>query len=197
MNRALAGLGFAGHDLSEYKRMVGHGNLKLAERALPEGARGGETVLKAYRAFKEDYAIHQLDATAPYPGIPELLGRLKAMGWPLAVLSNKDHENTLAVTEHYFPGVFDVVLGALPGVRPPKPDPTGALEILSIFKKAPGEVCYFGDSPADMETALRTGCFPAGVSWGFRTRESVMEAGAGVMLDSPEEFFEFLRGRDA
>jgi phosphoglycolate phosphatase len=192
MNRALKGFGYKEHLLSEYKNMVGNGNLKLTVRSLPPESRDEETVRKVFKAFKEDYAIHQLDATCPYPGIPELLDRLKGMGWPLAVLSNKDHENAVAVVTRYFPGVFDLILGVVPGTRPPKPDLAGAKEILSFIKREPRDVYYFGDTDVDMGLALNMGFTPVGVAWGFRTPESIMEAGAKLMLNSPEDFFSFI-----
>ena len=39
--------------------------------------------------FKRDYGQHLRDTTAPYPGIPEMLAKLKANGVQLAVFSNK------------------------------------------------------------------------------------------------------------
>jgi phosphoglycolate phosphatase len=195
MNRALKLLGFKEHDLKAYKTMVGNGNLKLSIRSLPPESRDEETVRRLFQAFKEDYAIHQLDATRPYPGIPEFLAKLKGLGWPLAVLSNKDHENAVAVVTRYFPGVFDVILGVVPQIRPPKPDPAGAREAISIMKREPKDIYYFGDTDVDMVLASDMGFFPVGVSWGFRTPESITKAGAKIMLDNPEEFFSHLESR--
>ena len=197
MNRALSALGYEGHDLAAYKAMVGNGNLKLAERALPPEARDEETVRKTYLAFKKDYAEHLMDFTEPYPGIPGLLRELKGMGWPLAVLSNKDHEGAAKIVSHFFPGIFDAALGVALPQRPPKPDPKGALEILALIKREPGAVYYFGDSEVDMSLASSLGCVAVGVSWGFRPRRSVSDAGAEIMLDHPDEFLPSIELRHA
>lgn len=63
------------------------------------------------------------DKTAPYPGIPELLARLKAAGVKMAVFSNKADEFARAVVARYFDAdLFEIVRGALPDV-PTKPAP--------------------------------------------------------------------------
>ncbi len=42
--------------------------------------------------FSEYYGAHNLDKTAPYAGIPELLARLRKTGIRMAVYSNKADE---------------------------------------------------------------------------------------------------------
>ncbi len=51
---------------------------------------------------------------------------------------------------------------------------------------------YVGDSPTDMRTAIAAGMTPVGVSWGFRTRDELAEAGASVVLDHPLELLGLL-----
>ena len=44
-----------------------------------------------------------------------------------------------------------------------------------------------GDSAVDIRTAERAGIHSVGVSWGFRSREELQEAGAEYIADSVEE----------
>jgi len=46
-----------------------------------------------------------------------------------------------------------------------------------------------GDSEIDMETARNAGCYPLGVSWGFRSRSTLEESGAVRIIDTPDEIF--------
>jgi phosphoglycolate phosphatase len=195
LNKALKTLGFPGHTLEEYRQMVGNGISRLTFVSLPEEERNEENALEVRKIFKKDYALHQLDLTAPYPGIIELVEGLRARGWPLGVLSNKDHENTLAVVEHFFPQCFQVILGSSPD-RPPKPDTKGALEARALLGTKPQNIFFFGDSDVDMVLAKASGFVAVGVSWGFRKREVILKAGAEVVLDAPSDFFPFLREKN-
>jgi phosphoglycolate phosphatase len=59
--------------------------------------------------------------------------------------------------------------------------------------KTPRETVFVGDSEIDMETARNAGCFALGVSWGFRSRSVIEQAGAGMIIDRPEEILDLLR----
>ena len=68
---------------------VGNGINKLFERALPEGERTEENVLKIRSQFIPYYDEHNADLSRPYPGISELLKTLQQQGIMIAVASNK------------------------------------------------------------------------------------------------------------
>ncbi|MDR1081929.1 MAG: HAD family hydrolase [Deltaproteobacteria bacterium] len=196
LNRALSAFGLPGHSPGAVKAMVGNGIARLVRDSVPEGRREEGLVREVRAAFRRDYAAHQLDLTRPYPGIAELLAGISGMGWPMAVLSNKDHENSVAVTDHYFPGLFKVVLGASPS-RKPKPDTGGAREAAEILRRAPRDIFFIGDGENDMLVAAACGFTAVGAGWGFRRREDILAAGAGTVMDSPGEFlgiWEGLRG---
>jgi phosphoglycolate phosphatase len=109
-----------------------------------------------------------------------------------AVFSNKPDAISRKVVEGLFPrGTFDLVQGEIPGL-PRKPDPAGAWEILVQLELTPRETILMGDSEIDMETAVNTGCFPLGVSWGFRSRETLEKAGAARIIGKPEELLKML-----
>jgi phosphoglycolate phosphatase len=191
-NRSLQTLGFPGHTPPEYKAWVGNSTLEICLDALPKGAKTEENGHKLLSLFTKDYEEHRLDDTKPYPGIPELLQKLTDLGWVLGVLSNKEDFNAIAMTEYYFPEVFTIVLGTS-DTRPHKPDPTGAFEGIKLLDRKPRDVFYFGDTEIDMETAVNAGLVGVGVSWGFRSTDTLIKSGAKIILDKPEDFFSFLK----
>ena len=131
-NHALEACGFPTHPIEEYPRLVGNGVNKLIERALPEGEKTEETVLRVREFFVPYYDAHNCDYTHPYDGIPELLAALQSQGHHLAVASNKYQAATEKIVAHFFPGIFDIVLGERTGI-PRKPDPQIVKDILSTF----------------------------------------------------------------
>jgi len=68
-NHALSVLGYPTHEESAYNFMVGNGINKLFERALPEGEKSEENVLRVRKEFIPYYDAHNADKSRPYPGI--------------------------------------------------------------------------------------------------------------------------------
>ena len=189
-NHALEACGFPTHAIEEYPRLVGNGVNKLIERALPEGQKDEETVMRVRARFVPYYNAHNCDFTRPYDGIPELLESLKARGCMLAVASNKYQAATEKIVSHFFPGVFDVVLGEREGV-PRKPDPQIVRDIEAKLQRdevpSTYSVLYVGDSLVDQATAANAGVPFVACSWGFVAREKLAEAGCERIIDNPME----------
>ena len=188
-NYALEKAGFPTHPISEYPRMVGNGINNLIRRALPEADRTEETILRVRSHFVPYYDAHNCDYTRPYEGIPELLQTLKSRGHQLAVASNKYQAATEKIVTHFFPGVFDVILGEREGIER-KPDPQIVKDILAQLHNDPINdqmVLYIGDSLVDRDTAHNAGVPFIACSWGFVPREKLIEAGVKRIVDRPVE----------
>ena len=96
-NRVCKAHGWPEHDTAQYKYFVGNGIPKLVERFSPGDQRDPETLQKTLAEFDTVYGAHMHDKTAPYPGMPELLAKLKKNGVKMAVFSNKADEFARAV----------------------------------------------------------------------------------------------------
>ena len=188
-NRVCAARGWPQHTVEEYKYFVGNGIPKLVERFSPPEARTPAILADTLAAFQADYGAHLRDKTAPYPGIPALLARLKAAGVQLAVFSNKADPLARQVVADYFDAaLFDAVRGALPGV-PTKPAPQGTLALMQAIGADPAATLYVGDSNVDVDTAHNAGLPCCGVLWGFRTRQELTDAGAEHLAADAEELW--------
>lgn len=180
------------HSYDDYRHFVGNGILRLVERALPEELRTPEYVAVARADFVAYYTEHIDLHTVPYAGIPELLDALRAQGVRLAVASNKFQAGTEKLIRRFFPDVpFDAVLGQRPDV-PLKPDPAIVEEILRCTGVSRERVLYVGDSGIDMQTAAAARIRSVGVTWGFRSREELRQAGAGALIDRSEELLRLI-----
>ena len=51
----------------------------------------------------------------------------------------------------------------------------------------PGQVMMVGDSAVDVQTGLNAGMLAIGVTWGFRDRAELIDAGANYLIDRPED----------
>lgn len=175
------------HSFEEYCSFVGNGILRLVERALPEELRT-ESYVKAARADFLAYYIDHIDEhTTPYDGITALVDELQQRGYKLAVASNKFQAGTEKLIRKFFPTIdFVDVCGNREGV-PLKPD-TALIDIILEQAAMPREQCIMvGDSAVDMLTAHNAGIHSIGVTWGFRSREELIEAKAEQMVDNTNE----------
>lgn len=178
--------GWPQHAEEEYLRMVGHGIPNLVKRFAPPDARSPLLLAAALTQFSQYYGEHDLDKTQPYPGIPELLARLKKAGLCLAVYSNKADEFSRSIVKHFFPGTFDLTRGKTPDV-PVKPDPAGLRRIMEELGAAQSGTLFVGDSDVDMQTARNGGLTACGVTWGFRTRDELEAEHPSYLANTPEE----------
>jgi len=184
LNLVLARRGYRQYSEAECKMMVGDGMEVLVKRAVPEIADDDEAIKDLIQEYRQEYAVTYKQNSRPYPGIVEVLARLKEAGLKLAVLSNKSHEFTVRMTRELLPFEFDVILGARPGT-PVKPDPAPLHQVLQELGLKPSEVVYVGDTCVDMETARAAGIMAAGALWGFRDEEELVRSGARVLLKTP------------
>lgn len=185
VNEMLAHYNFPLCTLDEVRQFVGNGARILMRRSLP--ADKENLIDEALKFYNDCYARNCLNKVTPYAGIMELLTTLEAKKIPLGVCTNKQHFAAVKIAEKTLaPIKFGYVSGDEPG-QPRKPDPTRALAGAKLFNVAPDDVAYFGDTAVDMQTAINAGFLAIGVTWGFRSREELVESGAQIIIDHPTE----------
>ena len=185
VNAILRQLGHAERSLDEVRAFVGNGAEMLVRRAMPDGSSEAE-IAQALGLYQPYYAAHCREKTRAYDGILPLLEELHRAGKQIAVVSNKPEGALRTLCDEYFAGLVKVVSGDMPGRRrKPWPDMVdAALEKMSADRK---DAVYVGDSEVDVQTGKNAGLPVIGVSWGFRGREKLIEAGAETIVDSIEE----------
>lgn len=176
----------------EVRAFVGNGIRNLIERAVPTGTEAAQTD-RVFAGFKARYAGHCADKTRPYPGILELLARLRAEGIRTAVVSNKADFAVQTLCRDYFPGLVDCAVGERAGI-PKKPAPDSVQEVLRALEIPREQAVYVGDSDVDVLTARNAGMDGILVLWGFRDRQTLERAGAKTFAATAEELCAALIG---
>lgn len=177
--------------LEEVRMFVGNGIRKLVERAVPAGT-SAEKIDEVLDVFLKYYEVHSADNTSSYPGIHELVEKLKAAGIKTAVSTNKADAPAQELGKEYFNGIFDLIVGQRDGLRT-KPAPDSVNEILKILNIQKKDAVYVGDSDVDVQTAANSGLDFIGVSWGFRGRKFLQEKGAKNIVDSADEILDLVK----
>ncbi|MEA1911196.1 MAG: HAD family hydrolase [Spirochaetota bacterium] len=192
INLVLTELNMPVHPEKSYMKFVGHGLKEAFKRACSENC-SEEILEKGYLRVMEEYSKNPVIGTKPYDGITQLLDSLVVKGIKIAILSNKEDELVKYIASKLLNSwPFLTIQGILPDV-PKKPDPTVVYKILQNMNVNPAEAVFIGDSGVDMKTALNSGLLGVGVTWGYRDIVELTEAGAGILIDKPEELLRIIR----
>ena len=183
VNHTMAQYGYPRRTREEVRRGLGNGAVKLIAALLPEGedTPDFDAIMRDYKAW---YQAHTCVLTRPYPGVPELLERLTRQGCRVAIVSNKPHGAACELAEKFFPGV--PTFGESPAT-PRKPAPDMVFHALTALGAEKDTAVYVGDSEVDVQTARNAGLPLIAVSWGFRGRKALAEAGAATIVDAAAE----------
>lgn len=191
-NAALASCGLPPRTRDEVRAFVGNGALKLIERAVGEERKA--LVSDAFAVFKQHYAAHCADKTAPYAGILSLLEELKIRGVKTAVLSNKPDFAVKELAQVYFKGLLEDAVGENEeaGIRK-KPAPDALFAVMKKLSAEPKTTVYVGDSDVDIQTAQNAGIDCICVTWGFRDKEFLKAHGGVYFVDAPTEILHYIK----
>lgn len=184
-NHAMRKFGFPEHTKEDVRLMVGNGIRKLIERAIPEGLNNTKYE-DVYLEFVSYYLEHAIDTTRPYPGIIEMLKKLKERGKHLAVVSNKYCKATENLCRSFFADYISVAIGENSNIRK-KPAPDTVLEAMNRLGADKATTVYVGDSEVDIETARNCGIPCISVLWGFRDKDFLIRNGGSIFVEKPED----------
>ncbi|MBQ8616969.1 MAG: HAD-IIIA family hydrolase [Clostridia bacterium] len=191
-NAALAQNGLPVRTTDEVRRFVGNGVHKLIERAVPELGEKHPQFQAVLDSFVAHYGAHSKDHTAPYEGVIDVLDALAAQGVKLAIVSNKIDFAVKALSRDYFGGRMLSSVGDDPSRRK-KPAPDSVLEAMRQMGVNAEESVYVGDSDVDVITARNAGIPCIAVTWGFRSEESLVEAGAQHVARRPQDILDIVQ----
>lgn len=145
---------------------VGDGASMLIRKAV--GDEGDGILPAVLDRFLAHYRGHLLDSTAPYPGVPEHLGKWAA-SYRMAVLTNKPLEMTLEILAGLSLNRHFVEVVGGDGADGKKPSPDGLLRIMRSHGTSPEETLMVGDSRNDVLAGRRAGARTCGVTYGLGT----------------------------
>ncbi len=167
LNWAFRPLGIKEYTPTEVSGMVGEGTLRLVEKALEKRNATGDK-----KGLMENlltyYAVHPIDHTLPYPGVPETLEKLSR--YRKAIVSNKAESITRKILDALgWAGHFDMVVGADTIVER-KPAPGPILHVLLTLAMQQEEAVMVGDSDIDIEAARAASIRTVATTYGYGKR---------------------------
>lgn len=194
-NETLKEFGLEPFEVDEYRHLAGGGARKLMTNLI--NARGADPALleDMVSDWLARYEKNAFYLTEPYEGISEMLSQLKSMGIKTAIVTNKSQRVASSIITGAFgkPGeLIDIAISEYPGMVL-KPQPDELLNVGKVFDISMSDTIYFGDHGIDMQTGKNAGAFTCGVTWGFHTREHLIQEGADFIADAPYQIIEIIK----
>ncbi len=190
VNFTLDLFGYETKSLNEISAFVGNGVQHLLKKVLPDNISDKEFEL-CYACFKDHYSKHCCEKTRPYKGIMEVLKTLKERDIRVGIVSNKYQDAAEDVCEHYFKGLYDMVVGESEYCKR-KPSPEGINMIRDRYGIIEDETIFFGDSEVDIMTGDNAGVYCVSVLWGYRSRKFLTQHGAHLFMENPLDILNIL-----
>lgn len=188
VNYALADAGLPGRTIEEVRQFIGDGVRMLITRAVYP-LENADSIQAIHQCFIQHYKENCENKTRPYEGVQTLLEDLQAHEISTAIVSNKADFAVKKLAQQYFPGKITLAVGDRNGV-PRKPAPDSLLEVIRFLKCS--RPLYVGDSDVDVITAQNAGVEGIFVTWGFRSREELIQAGAQRLADSTSQLAQMI-----
>ena len=188
VNNTMRICGYPEHSYSDILSFINHGARELIRQAMPAPDREDPAqVDRVLEVYNRQYGLVYDHTREAYPGIPELIGRLRRAGYRIGVLSNKQDAFVRQLSRQVLPaGSCDAAHGVAPG-QPPKPDPFLPTLLAGELGVSPCDCVMVGDSDVDILTARNAGMQHIGVDWGYRDRAFLLAHGAARIAHTPEE----------
>lgn len=149
-----------------------------------------DALIAAYRAYQIEHHDRLL---AEYAGVRDMLATLSASGHPIGIVTSKaDALAIRALDAMRLRRFADVVIGCDSCSRH-KPDPEPVHIALDRLGASPDRAAFAGDSPHDIVAGNAAGVRTIGVLWGPFPRAELERAGAGHLIDRPDDLPPLIR----
>lgn len=160
-------------------------------RSLTDGL-GEEQQSKAVSDYYDCYSKNVPSKILVFPGIPELLNKIRKSGRRLALMTGVERAMmNFTLNPFGLQDYFEELITA-DDVRNSKPDPEGILLALSRIKAEPRQSMYVGDSPADMIAGNRAGVLTGAAMWSPENRGDPSKEHPSYEFRSVQQLSEFL-----
>ncbi len=147
-----------------------------------------EKATEGVKKYREYFAETGLLENSVYPGIPELLDKLKKDGKKLVVATSKPEEYSVRIIEHFgLNQYFENVCGSLMDETRSKKDEVIAYAIERNHISDKSKILMIGDRKHDILGAKKVGLKSCGILFGYGNREELETAGADFIAENVSE----------
>lgn len=154
-----------------------------------------EALDEAVAVYRSRYTPIGKFENVPYPGIREMLERLRQQGFRLLVATSKPEEMSVEILEHFdLARYFHRICGA--SLDTSRSTKAQVIQYLMDLVGRDSAMVMVGDTKYDILGAAAHNISAIGVSWGYGDVEEMKQAGAAAIAYSVEELEQLLISGD-
>ena len=147
---------------------------------------------EAIAVFRSRYLTKGKFENFPYPGIPELLGKLQALGYDLYVATSKLEETAVEIMDHFdLSKYFTRICGA--DAEKTRNSKSKVIAYLLETCSNVDDIVMVGDTDFDVIGAKAHNIPTVGVAWGYGKVQDMESAGAVSIAQNVDELYELLK----
>lgn len=167
---------------------IGQGSEHLIRSVLREVGGAQDQYEPAWALYQRHYEVLNGAHADVFPGVEAGLRQIRALGLPMACLTNKPAAFARDLLKRKALDVyFDHVFGGDDFERK-KPDPLPLLKTCEALGTSPATTWMVGDSSNDAKAAHAAGCPVALVSYGYNHGQPIRDVPANVYLDRLDQW---------
>lgn len=145
--------------------------------------------IEIYRSYQ---VKHYKEEVRPFPGMVEVIKRLKVLGYTVSVVTSRMRRTTLAGLEKFgILGDMDHVI-TCEDTSEHKPDPAPVIACLKALCAEGDSAIMVGDSTFDIRCCHGAGVKGVLVGWSHLSEEEKKESGADFIIEKAEDLLNIL-----
>lgn len=166
--------------------------LRVQLAAWARGPEDLEALVQTYRRYNLDNHDRMITV---FPGVPEMVQEVAALGCRVGVVTSKTREGTLRGLR--LAGLESSIeaMVCADDVENPKPHPEPVTQAVRLLGGAPESTIFVGDSIHDMVAGRAAGVEIGAALWGPFGRSDLEASTPNVWLEQPAELVDFIRAR--
>jgi pyrophosphatase PpaX len=180
-------------EVSDELWRVGIGTpLRVQLASWAKGPEDLEALVQTYRRYNLDNHDRMITV---FPGVPEMVQEVAALGCRIGVVTSKTREGTLRGLR--LAGLESSIeaMVCADDVENPKPHPEPVAKAVRLLGGATESTIFVGDSIHDMVAGRAAGVEIGAALWGPFGRSDLEASAPDVWLEQPAELVDFIRER--
>lgn len=173
----------------EFHKRIGHHFLHIfSDLNIP--VTDIEEFIDIYKSYYFDF----IDESVIYPGVSEVLKKLRTYGIKISLLTTKTQDQADKIIDHFkLRKYFSLVMGRRKDLAI-KPSPESLHFICNELRVEKAETIMVGDSELDIDCGKTAGAFTCAVSYGYRSKDRLESLEPDFIIDKIEGIVKIIRG---
>ena len=179
-------------DTTKVREGIGHKLVTALKDYVPKDLTIDPNVIAAeYRKWYQEKDEEGIHFEPIFKGVHSLLDFLKSEGWLLGIATNKSSRGLFrGLRHHKIEHFFNLIMTS--DDFPAKPKPHMALNAQRKLAVESNRSIMIGDTVHDIVIGKLAKCITIGVTWGYNSRESLIDADADFIADKLDQLLTLL-----